>query len=146
MIYCIMEITRESSNIFHTAHLLQCHHLCQIRTMARVLSWIFMCQISLSDIKIALKDMLANVQSDFFRRSSDIERWNVDELTSNADVALADQDTGVVDGLGQSELEDLGLEAPLQEVLHFETQDEIELHLGLVQHSDPDKTTQESIA
>jgi hypothetical protein len=36
------------------------------------------------------------------------------------DMALAQQDTGVVDGLGQTKLEDLGLEAALQEVLNLE--------------------------
>ena len=35
-------------------------------------------------------------------------------------MALAQQNTGVVDGLGQTKLEDLGLEAALQEVLNLE--------------------------
>ena len=34
------------------------------------------------------------------------------------DVSLADEDAGVVDALGESHLEDLSLEASLQEVLH----------------------------
>jgi len=37
------------------------------------------------------------------------EGGNVDELLPDPDVALSDQDTGMVDGLGQRLLEDLGL-------------------------------------
>lgn len=40
----------------------------------------------------------------------------------------------MVDGFGQAQLEDLGLEAPLQEVLNLEAQDVIQLHLALIQH------------
>lgn len=54
------------------------------------------------------------------------------------DVALADQHAGVVDRLGQAQLEDLGLQAPLQEILYLQTQDVIQLHLALVQHPDAD--------
>lgn len=62
------------------------------------------------------------------------------------DVALADEHTGVVDRLGQTQLEDLGLQAPLQEVLDFEAQDVIQLHLALIQHTNADKSSQESVA
>lgn len=37
------------------------------------------------------------------------EGRNVDDLLSNTDVTLADEDTSVVDGLGKSELVNLGL-------------------------------------
>lgn len=62
------------------------------------------------------------------------------------DVTLADQDTGVVEGLGQSQLEDLGLQATLQEVLDLQAQHVIELHAGLVQHSDADQATQQRVS
>ena len=59
---------------------------------------------------------------------------------------LSDEDAGVVNGFGQAEFEDLGLKAALQEIFDGETQDVIELHLGLVQHADPHQTTQKGIA
>lgn len=62
------------------------------------------------------------------------------------DVPLADQHAGVVDGLGQAQLEDLGLQAPLQEILNLQAQDVIQLHLALVQHPDADKAPQQGIA
>lgn len=62
------------------------------------------------------------------------------------DVALADQDTGVVDGLGESELVDTSLQATLQEILNLEGQDVIELHAGLVQDTDTDQTANEGVS
>ena len=50
-------------------------------------------------------------------------------LLSDADVSLSDEDSGVVDGLGESELEDLGLESSLEEVLDLETENVIKLNL-----------------
>jgi hypothetical protein len=60
-------------------------------------------------------------------------------------VTLADQDTGVVDRLGETELVDAGLEAALQEVLDLEGQDVIELHAGLVEDTDTDETADEGV-
>lgn len=77
---------------------------------------------------------------------TDDERRNVDDLLADADVALADQDTGVVDRLGEAELVDEGLEAALEEVLSLEGQDVIELHAGLVEHTDTDQAANEGIA
>lgn len=62
------------------------------------------------------------------------------------DVALADEDTGVVDGLGEAELVDASLEAALQEVLDLQGQHVIELHAGLVEHTDTHQTANEGIA
>ena len=61
------------------------------------------------------------------------------------DVPLPDQDTGMVDGLSQAALEDLGLEATLQEVLDLEGQHVIETHARLVEHTDADETTDEGV-
>lgn len=58
---------------------------------------------------------------------------------------LADEDTGMVDALGKSQLEDLSLQPPLQEVFDFEAQDVIEFHLTLVQHTDPHQTPEQGI-
>lgn len=60
-------------------------------------------------------------------------------------MALADQDTSVVDGLGEAELVDAGLETALQEVLNLEGQDVIELHAGLVKDTDTHETADESV-
>lgn len=61
-------------------------------------------------------------------------------------MTLADQDTGVVDGLGETELVDTGLETALQEILNFQGQDVIELHAGFVEHTDTDETANEGIS
>lgn len=50
------------------------------------------------------------------------------------DVALLDQDARVVDGLGQTLLEDAGLQAAVQELLDREVQHVIELLLVLRKH------------
>jgi nucleoside-triphosphatase THEP1 len=89
------------------------------------------------------------------RVETDDEGWDVDDLLADAiaksvhiiryssrndipDVALADEDTSVVDGLGETELVDTGLEAALQEVLDLEGEHVIKLHAGLVEHTDTD--------
>jgi hypothetical protein len=66
-------------------------------------------------------------------------------LLANTDVTLTDEDTSVVDGLGKTELEDLSLETTLQEIFDLKTQDVIELHTGLVEHTNTNKTANESI-
>jgi hypothetical protein len=77
---------------------------------------------------------------------TDDERRNVDDLLADADVALTDQDTGVVDGLGETELVDAGLEAALQEILNLQGKDVIELHAGLVEDTDTDQTANQGVA
>lgn len=57
---------------------------------------------------------------------------------------LPDKNAGVVDGLGQPRLEDLGLQPPLEEVLNFQRQNVIESHSLLVQNSHTDQTTDEA--
>ena len=76
---------------------------------------------------------------------TDNEGGDVNDLLADADVALTDQDTGVVDRLGKTRLEDLGLEATLQEVLNLQGQDVIELHLVLVQDTDAHKTANQCV-
>lgn len=51
----------------------------------------------------------------------------------------------MVDALGKSELEDLCLQPPLQEIFNLQTQDVIKLHLTLIQHTNPDQTPEQSI-
>jgi hypothetical protein len=60
-------------------------------------------------------------------------------------VALLDQDTGVVDRLGKAKLVDAGLETALKEILDVEGQDVIELHAGLIEHTDADQTANQGV-
>lgn len=60
-------------------------------------------------------------------------------------MALLDQDTGVVDGLGETKLVDTGLQTTLQEVLDLEGQDVIELHAGLIEDTDTDETANQGV-
>jgi len=76
----------------------------------------------------------------------DQEAGHVDDLLADADVTLTDEHTGVVDGLGESQLEHLGLETTLKEVLDLQSEDEIELHVFLVQDSDPDQTPEQCVS
>lgn len=80
------------------------------------------------------------------RVETDDEGGDVDDLLADADVALADQDTGVVDGLGKTKLVNAGLQAALQEILNLQGQHVIELHAGLVEHTDTDETANQGIA
>lgn len=77
---------------------------------------------------------------------SDNEGGDIDDLLADADVALADQDTGVVDRLGQAELVDAGLQAALQEILNLQRQHVIELHARLVEDTDTDETANQGVA
>lgn len=61
-------------------------------------------------------------------------------------MALLDQNTSVVDGLGEAELVHASLETAFQEILSLQGQDVIELHAGLVEHTDTDETANEGIA
>lgn len=86
---------------------------------------------------------------------SDNEGWNVDDLLADSDVPLPDEDTGVVNRLGESigqfvsmdqfqqqgdipELEDLGLQSPLQEILSLQGKNVIEPHSAVVKHTNSD--------
>ena len=66
-------------------------------------------------------------------------------MLSVPNVPLPDKDTGVVNGLGQAALEDLGLETTLQEVLDLEGQHVIETHAGLVQDTDANETADKGV-
>ena len=51
----------------------------------------------------------------------------------------------MVDALGKTEFENLGLQAPLQEILRFQSQDVIELHPVLIEHSNPHQSSEDGI-
>lgn len=60
-------------------------------------------------------------------------------------MTLADQDTGVVDRLGKTELVDTGLKTTLQEILNLQGQDIIELHAGLIEYTNTNQTTNQGV-
>jgi hypothetical protein len=60
-------------------------------------------------------------------------------------VTLLDEDTSVVDGLGEAELVDAGLETTLKEILNLKGKDVIELHAGLVEDTDAHKTANQGV-
>lgn len=60
-------------------------------------------------------------------------------------VTLTNQDTSMMNGLGQSKFEHLCLQATLQEIFNFQTQHVIEFHVLLIQHTDTNQTTQQSV-
>lgn len=76
---------------------------------------------------------------------TDDERGDVDDLLADADVALANENTGVVDGLGETKLVDAGLETALQEVLDLEGKNVIELHARLVKNTDTHQTANQGV-
>jgi len=60
-------------------------------------------------------------------------------------VALADENASVVNRLGKTRLEDLGLEAALHEVLGLEGEDVVETHARVVQDTDAYQTADEGV-
>ena len=77
---------------------------------------------------------------------TDNERRDVDDLLANTDVSLADENTSVVDGLGETELVDTGLQTTLQEILNLQGQHIIELHTGFVEDTNTDETANEGVS
>ena len=84
-------------------------------------------------------DMLLGVEADD-------EGRHINDLLADADVTLTDQDTSVVNRLGEAELIDASLEAALQEILELQGQHVIELHARLVEDTDTHETANEGIA
>lgn len=60
-------------------------------------------------------------------------------------VSLSDQYASVMDWFSQTKLEHLSLQSSFQEIFNFQTQHVIKLHSVLIQYSNTDQTTQESI-
>lgn len=60
-------------------------------------------------------------------------------------MSLSDEDSSMMDALGKTQFEDLCLQSSLQEVFQFQTQHVIEFHFAFIQHTNSDKTSQQSI-
>ena len=64
-------------------------------------------------------------------------RWNIHHLFTYTNVPLLDEHASVVDRLGKSKLENLSLQAALQEFLCGELQNKVELLLLIAQETVP---------
>jgi hypothetical protein len=73
--------------------------------------------------------------------SPDVEAGDVDELRSYPNVALANEDTCVVDGFGKALFVDLGLKTTLQQLLSRQLKHEIKLELVVGEESIAGHTT-----
>jgi hypothetical protein len=85
----------------------------------------------------------------FLRSGTHVKGRNVHELTAHTDVALTDQDTGVVDSLGKTLLVHLGLKTSFQQLLGSQLQDEIELKFlvgekSIATHASKERSTLEN--
>ena len=58
---------------------------------------------------------------------------------------MPDEDTGVVDALSETTLEDLSLETTFQEILDLQSQHVIETHAGLIEHTDADEAANKGV-
>jgi hypothetical protein len=75
-----------------------------------------------------------------------IRRWKrANKISCAPDVPLPDEDTGVVDALSQTDLEYLGLQPALQEILDLQGKHVIETHAGLVEHTDAHETADKGV-
>lgn len=60
-------------------------------------------------------------------------------------MSLADENSSVMDGFGQSQFENLGLQTALQKVLNLQAEHVIELHAALFQHSSAHQAAEKGI-
>ncbi len=79
-------------------------------------------------------------------RNTDHERGNVNQLLSNSDVSLADEDAGVVNAVSNLSLHNESLESAFHELTNGETEDVIELPLSVLEETEADHAADESLA
>lgn len=60
-------------------------------------------------------------------------------------MSLSNEYSGMMNWLGKSQLEDLGLKTALQEILNLKTENVIKFHAALIQYTNTYKATQQSI-
>ena len=79
------------------------------------------------------------------RVDSNEKRGRVAELLTNSNVSLTDENTSVVDCLGETALEDLSLKTSLEHLLASHGKGVIELSLSVVEETHSDQLTEESL-
>ena len=77
---------------------------------------------------------------------ADHEGGDVDHLLSDGNVLLTDKDAGVMDGRGELALDDEGLESTLKELSDGETEDVIELALGVLEETESNHAADKGLA
>ena len=103
--------------------------------------------LSLGSAVLASLEHRARCQLDVLLRAHSHEvAGDVDELLADGDVALSDEDTGVVDGVGKLSLGNDGLESSLEHLGKGETEHVIELSLVLLQKTESNHSSNQGIA
>mmetsp|Transcript_17261 Transcript_17261/g.31833 ORF Transcript_17261/g.31833 Transcript_17261/m.31833 type:complete len:220 (+) Transcript_17261:23-682(+) len=74
------------------------------------------------------------------------ERWDIADLPADTDVPLPDECACMVDRLGKTELEDLGLQPALHDLGGCQSKDIIEFFLTFQQQAQADHTTQQCVS
>jgi len=75
-----------------------------------------------------------------------LQTSNLSTLRLVPDVSLANENTRVVNTLGQTKLKHLRLQPAFQEVLQTKSEHVIQLHLRLIQYADTHQPTKKGIA
>jgi hypothetical protein len=81
----------------------------------------------------------------FLAVESDNVRWNIDDLFSDSDVSLSDQDSSVVNGFGETEFEDLGLESSFHEIFDFKSEDVIKFHVLFIEDTNSHQSSEKGV-
>lgn len=79
------------------------------------------------------------------RADSNEVAGNVDELLADGDVSLSDEDTGVMDGVGELPLGNDSLETSLHHLSEGQTEDVIELSLVLLEETESNHSSDKGI-
>ena len=79
-------------------------------------------------------------------RNTNHERGNVNQLLSNSNVSLADEDASMVDAVGNLSLHDESLKSAFQELANGETEDVIKLSLVVLEETKADHAADKSLA
>lgn len=66
-------------------------------------------------------------------------------MLSDCNVSLADENTGVVDAVGELSLHDEGLESAFHELANGQTEDVIELAFGVLEETETDHAANKSL-
>lgn len=98
-----------------------------------------------SAILASLEDGCSSVLDVLLRANSHKVAGNVNELLSNGDVALSDEDSGVMDRVSELSLSDDGLESSLHHLGEGETQDVIELSLVILEKTESNHSSDKGI-
>jgi len=98
-----------------------------------------------SAILASLEDRCGSNLDVLFRANSHKVAWNVNELLSNGDVALSDENSGVMDRVSELSLCDDGLKSSLHHLGEGETQDVIELSLVILEKTESNHSSDKGI-